>query len=182
MSFTIYLSLALPPLQSDKNVIYSVGLIPNLIVLWCFYSDQVHAWLISDFILISLSINTSAQSSITRYFLQPALIKTPGKLLRTASCGSQVISTWHKSLLSALIHVVKILDESVGEIPNLSAISLLSKPNHSRINVRKNSSLMRQFSFKLMILVLPQFTVWFLLTTHSIWPNPIRNTRKIRFY
>ena len=54
------------------------------------------------------------------------MIKTPGKLLRTVSCGSQEISAWPKSLLSTLIHVVKILDESVSEIPNLSAISLLS--------------------------------------------------------
>ena len=83
-------------------------------IVWCLYSDQVHAWLISEF---GLSINTSAQSSITRHFLWPALIKIPSKLLCTVSCESQVISAWSKSksLLSTLIHVVKILDESVGE-------------------------------------------------------------------
>ena len=111
-------------------------------IVWCLYSDQVHAWLISEF---GLSINTSAQSSITRHFLWPALIKTPSKLLRTVSCESQVISAWSKSLLSTLIHAVKILDESVGEISNLLTISSLSKLNRSHINVRKNSSLCDSF-------------------------------------
>ena len=32
-----------------------------------------------------------------------------------------------------------------------------------------------------MILVLPYFTVWLLLTAHSIWPNLIRNTRRDKF-
>ena len=81
-------------------------------MLWCLYSNQVHVWLISNF---GLSINTSVQPSVTHHFLQTVLLETPGKLLRTASCKSQVISEWPKSVVSTLINVVKILDESVGE-------------------------------------------------------------------
>ena len=65
---------------------------------------------------------------------------------------------WPKSLLSTLIHVVEILDECVGVIPSLSAISSLSKPNRSRINVGKILLLFSQPQ-SIIILSFEQFSV-----------------------
>ena len=80
-----------------------------------------------------------AESRMTRHLLFPVLINASGKLSRIVSQGNQA-TKYFNNLLNNFFQVVKINEDSVGDISKRSATSSFNSPSRNRINAKRNSS------------------------------------------
>ena len=121
------------------------------------------------------SINTSAQSIIIRHLLCFALINISGRLSLLDSLGSHATSESPRILLISLIHVVKVFEQIVGEIPKRSARSSFNKASRNLIRVNNISS--RWVNFFVFGTILKfRFTLLYLLVRFA--PLQYRNLGK----